>query len=110
MDYYDPGFNGTDGYWRYPIGDFLYTDSVQYFCIEHKAYWILDVIASYQKQMKGYPFLVLYFDVEDDKCLFYVKEDSDLPDIIKQKIEYTDLKVSIKLFWEGGVCLFPSDH
>jgi len=110
MDYFDPDFSGTDNYWKYPLGNFVYTDSVQHFCLEHGAFWILDVVGSWANKFKGYSFLVIYFDVENSKCHFYVREDSDTPDIIKQFISFTDLDVSIKLYFINGVLLFPSDY
>jgi hypothetical protein len=110
MDYYDPMFRGTDQYHRHPIGNFLFTDSVKYFCDSKEAWWTLDVVGSYMDKLKGFSFLVLAFDVEDSRAVFTAREDSGTPAIVKQKIEYTDLSVSVKLFFEDGVLLFPSDH
>lgn len=110
MAYYDPGFHGTDQYHRYPIGGVLYTDSVGFFCEKFEAWWTLDVVGSYMDQMKPYDFLVLTFDVDGNKATFTVKEDDGIPPIITQKIEFTDLTVSIQLFLENGILLFPSDH
>jgi hypothetical protein len=107
--YYDPEFNGTDNYWKHPFG-LLYTDSVADFAKAYGAYWVLDVVASYLPQIKKYDFLVLYFDVEDSRCLFHAKEDTDLPDIIRQEIEFTDLTVSVKLYFVDGLLMFPSDY
>jgi len=109
-DYYDPNFHGTDQYHQYPIGGVLYTDSVGFFCEKYKAWWTLDVVGSYYEQMKTFDFLVLTFDVEGRKATFTASEDVGLPAIINQEIEYTDLTVSIKLFLENGILLFPSDH
>lgn len=107
--YFDPQFFGTENWWKHPLG-FLYTDSIQDFCEKHKAYWILDVVGSYMYGFKDYSFLVICFDVQDSQCKFYAKEDSGQPNIVEQAIEYTDLDVSIKLFFENGVLMFPSDH
>jgi hypothetical protein len=110
MAYYDPGFYGTNEYHRHPIGGVLYTDSVEFFCEKHEAWWALDVVGSYYDRMKSFDFLVLTFDVEGNGASFNVRQDDDLPPIINQEIEYTDLTVSIKLFLENGILLFPSDH
>jgi hypothetical protein len=107
--YYDPHFNGTDNYWKHPFG-LIYTDSVKDFAEEKHAYWTIDVVASYLPNLKGYDFLVLYFDVDDSRCSFYAREDTDEPDVVRQEIEYTDLSVSIKLYLIDGVLMFPSDN
>ena len=109
MEYYDPGFCGTESYYKHYLG-FIYVDSVKYFCETKKAYWVLDLIGSYVPVFRPFPFLVLVLDVEGGKALFHVREDIDTPDVVSQEIEYTDLADSIKLFWEDGVILFPMDH
>lgn len=108
-DYFDPCYHGTDTYWKHPYG-LLYTDSVRDFCHDKKAYWTLDVVASYLPQLKGDDFLVVCFDVEENRCSFYIKEDTGMPDIVRQEIEYTDMPVSIKLYLADGVLMFPSDY
>jgi hypothetical protein len=112
--YYDPMFLGTDNWWKHPLFGYLYTDSVRDFCEKHEAYWILDVVGSYIPKLKDYDFLIIAFDVDNDKGAFYAKEDTDKPHIVDQLIEYTDLDVSIQLYLERGeehqVLMFPSDH
>jgi hypothetical protein len=100
--------HGTDHYHRYPIGNLLLTDSIIMFCEDHKAWWVMDVIGSYAPYEQ--PFLVMTMDVEDEKATFTVREDSDRPIIIEQHIDYTDLDVSIRLFFTDGVLMFPSDY
>jgi hypothetical protein len=108
IEYYDPDYYGTGTYWEHPSG-LLYTDSVYDFAEQYGAYWAIDVVASYLPKLKGYDFLVVFFDVADNHCLFYVREDTNLPDIVRQEIEFTDMKVSIKLFLIDGILMFPSD-
>jgi len=108
-DYFDPGYFGTDTYWKHPFG-LLYTDSVKDFCTEKAAYWALDVVASYLPIIKDYEFLVICFDVDGDHCSFYAREDTDEPEVVRQEIEYTDMPVSIKLYLCNGVLMFPSDN
>jgi hypothetical protein len=109
IEYFDPHFFGTETWWKHPYG-FLYTDSLMDFCEKHKAYWTLDVVGSYMSIFNDFSFLVLYFDVEESHCRFYAREDTGLPNVVEQFIEYTDLDVSIKLYLEEKVLMFPSDH
>lgn len=108
-NYYDPNFNGTETWWKHPYG-LLYTDSVRDFAEKNGAYWAIDVVASYLPDLKQYDFLVCYFDVAGNHCSFYCREDTALPDIVRQEIEYTDLKMSIRLYLIDGVLMFPSDN
>ena len=108
-DYFDPMFNGTETVWKHPCG-LLYTDGVRCFAQDHAAYWTLDVVASYLPRLKKYEFLVVYFDVDENKCQFHVREDSDLPDVVIQEIPFTDLDVSVKFYLIDGMLMFPSDY
>lgn len=107
--YYDPRFSGTDNLWKNPSG-LTYTDSVQDFCEKNGAYWVLDVIASYLPTLQLYPFLLICFNVEDQHCSFHCKEDSNEPDVVYQYIEFTDLKVNLRLYLCSGVLMFPTDY
>jgi len=110
IEYYDPQYYGTETWWKHPLYGFIYTDSIKDFCKEYQAYWVLDVIGSYYPRFKHYSFLLLSFDVVDGKCKFYIQEDTGLKHIIEQKIDFTDLKVSIRLYYENEVICFPSDR
>ena len=110
MEYFDAGYNGTDNYWKHPLYNLVYTDSIRDFCKEYQAYWTLDVIGSYINKIKKYDFLLICFDVRDSTCNFYIQEDIGQEKIIKQYIPYTDLSVSIKLYYENNVLMFPSDR
>lgn len=109
-DYYDPMFCGTENHWKHPLWDLVYVDSVRSFCQEKEAWWTMDVIGSYIDRFKKHDFLVFTFDVNGNEATFTAKEDDGITPIVVQEIEYTDLPVSIKLYWESGIVLFPSDH
>lgn len=109
MNYYDPFFCGTDHYYKHPFG-FLYTDSIRHFCIENKAYWILDLVGSYLASMRDDDLFILSFDVKNSACTFYIKRSIDEKIIKTQEIEYTDLGYPIKIFYENNVLCFPSDR
>lgn len=47
------GFYGTEGYHKITFfGRFVCTDGVRFFAEEGKAFWVLDLIASYQYEKK----------------------------------------------------------
>ena len=107
--YYDPEYFGTWNYWRHPYG-LLYTDSIRDFAESHGAFWTIDVVASYMHKLKGFDFLVLWFDVDDKHCAFFAKEDTGMPEVVRQEIPFTDLTVSVKLYLIEGILMFPSDN
>jgi len=116
--YYDPGFNGTEEYHRVSIfpGAPVVTDSVIHFCEEKKAFWLMDVIASYSGKYNP-EFSVAFFDLDGkDGGLFHIHDDYDsddpdaFPATVSQEIEYTDLDVNVKLYIDNGVVMFPSAY
>ncbi len=106
-NYYDPQFNGTEEYHQYGKS-FLFTDSIKYFANNKEAFWLLDLILSYYKIYKDLDFVVFTLDVKDGKAEFKILD--DVKEIATQSIEYTDLDVSVKLFMDSNVLMFPSDY
>jgi hypothetical protein len=49
-------------------------------------------------------------DVKGDKAVMTVREDTDMPIILKKNIDYTDLKVNVKFYLTNDVLMFPSDY
>lgn len=88
------------------------TDGVKYLADnagEHGAYWLLDIIASYQPRLRKDPFQVWVLKVNRNKKPMAVVtcEDGNGKRLVRQKIEYTDFQLDeIKLYAEhDGVYL-----
>lgn len=107
-------FTGTEQYYRHSIGNFLYTDGIHYLAEKGKCYWLLDVIGSYQRdvKVKNVPFQVWRLDVNEDKtACVTMREDDDTPVIIEQKIPYSDFPLEqIELYFIDVVLLLPSEY
>ncbi len=113
-------FYGTENYYRYLAGLKL-TDGVKFMAEEAGAYWLLDIIASYQCKAK---IRREHFQVWELKLLPRVKgnpnaqpavvtmkTDSDRPLMVKQEIMYTDFPLdSITLWLIDGVILLTSEY
>lgn len=95
------GFTGSELYYKHSIGDFLYMEGIKYLAENARCYWLLDVIGSYQdlKEVKNVPFQLWELTInEDQSAVVNMKEDSDTPVIVKQKLPYTDFPLAhIKL-------------
>lgn len=107
-------FNGTEYYYKHPMyPNFRYTDGIKFFAETYKAHWILDFIFSNQLKPKvgKEPFQIWLIKVnEDNSCVITCKEDSDQPNLLRHKIDYTDLPDSIQLYFIDGVLLLPSEY
>lgn len=106
-------FTGTEQYHRHLFGKF--TDGVNYLADKAGAYWLIDVVMSYRmnKKTRGVNFQV--WELQKNKtgngCVVTMKEDSDKPVIISQKIGFTDFPLDyIKLFLIDGILLLPSEY
>lgn len=104
-------FTGTGRYFKHWLGGY-FTDGVKYMADEAGAYWLIDLVMSYQSELKDKPFQIWTLELtEDNKAAAYMQEDCDLPKIIKQDIPYTDFPLCrIKLYFIDGVLLLPSEY
>ena len=124
LEYALDGFTGTEQYHRlpYPTGNLLMTDGVNYLVEEAKCFWLMDIIASYQRKLKKEDFqtwtlthnkpaetapdmwtvgAVLQSKVgQKPKAEWQVTcGDGDYNLLVSQDIEYSDFPLdSIKLF------------
>jgi hypothetical protein len=111
LEYYDPKFYGTDQYHKGILSPLLHTDSVAYFCKEKRAYWLVDMVASYYRRLHKHNFAVITLIVDDNQqAVFEARTDTIGDVIVRQKIQYTDLDVNVKLYFDSGVLMFPSDY
>ena len=90
----------------------IITDGVKAVADAAGAYWLLDVVGSYQldpKLDKAFQVWTLTVDLEHSKGVVRGYNDAEL--IITQEIEYTDFPLEeIKLFLMDGVILLPNER
>lgn len=132
------GFYGTERYWSTgsPLHPFVYTDGVKYLVHRGSAFWLLDAIASWQRD----PRILNDEDLQDmqfwnlkvhenSSALLQCERDTD-DVVIEQTIPFTDFPLpQIRLYlahiwcaWEShpnehcvpspkyGVLLLPSEY
>jgi hypothetical protein len=107
-------FTGTVDYHAHPSG-MRYTDGVAYLAEEAKAYWFLDLIASWQPKARRDPalqeFQLWELHVNEDASAAAVCSRDSEDEAFRQRIEFTDFpQPYVKLYVEGGVILLPSEH
>jgi hypothetical protein len=107
-------FTGTESYHVHPSG-MRYTDGVKFLADTAGAYWLLDVIASWQpkalRDSSLREFQLWELQVKDDGTATAVCS-RDTDDVaFRQPIPFTDFPLDyVKLYVEGGVILLPSEH
>lgn len=102
-------FTGTEQYHQHWMRQLVYTDGVKYVADAGRAFWLIDVIASYRRKE---PFQVWELKVKPDKsCVVTMREDTGQPTKVRQEIQYTDFPLeNIKFYLIDGVLLLPSEY
>jgi hypothetical protein len=103
-------FNGTENYYKY-FGGLVLTDGVRELAERFKCYWLLDIIASYQPELRKECFQVwTLLRNENDTALVRCTNGNE-KELISQTIPYTDFKAHIATIWlHHMVLLLPSEY
>ena len=89
---------GTDGYHYNAIygKNFVYTDGIKYLMEAADAVWLMQTIFAHRRTED---FQVWTLKVADGKAVLTMKEDTNCPDIVTQKIPYTDFPLDEIEVW-----------
>jgi len=105
-------FTGTTSYYKSSFGRLLLTDGAHYLRERLDCYWLIDIVESYQPQLKDKRFQVWSIDVKpDNSAIVEMKEDTGLEPIVRQEIGWTDFKLKqYEFFCIDGVVLLKSEY
>lgn len=115
-------FTGTVNYYRHWSGLILYTDGVQYLAETAQCHWLLDLIASHQRDLSNHTDERLHemqfwtLTVHADKSAELVCiADKGVPPAVTEPIDWTDFPLPEISLWvaDGGnvmVAYLPSEH
>jgi hypothetical protein len=100
----------TENYYKYNFG-MLLTDGALQLAKTYGAFWFLEVIVSYQSQLKTEEFQVWTLTrYDDDSCLIRCT-DGNGRQLKSQEIDYTDFICATATLWvEKNIILLPSEH
>ncbi|MDP8218970.1 MAG: hypothetical protein P9M03_09620 [Candidatus Theseobacter exili] len=111
------GFTGTENYYKHWLPDFFFTDGIKTAVTKFAAYWLLDVVFSYQTKpnVSGEKFQIWTITVEDKKATVEMRSDADQPVLIRQQIPFTTFPEGLfKMYYidDGSykVLLLPSEY
>lgn len=105
-------FTGTTQYYRSGMGGLLLTDGAHYLRERLNCYWLIDIVESYQPQLRDKRFQLWSIQVHKDKsALVEMREDSGLEPLVKQALQYTDFKLKqYEFFCIDRVVLLKSEY
>jgi hypothetical protein len=110
-------FIGTENYYLHFSRGFLFTDGVKAVADQFKAYWLINVIASYQirKEVRLKLFQIWSITSGRGKAIVEMQPDSDRPVLVKQEISVTDFpegRLTMYYLDDGSnrVLLLPSEY
>lgn len=92
------GFTGSERYYRHGLNRrLLWTEGMQYLAEQCGAFWLIDVVASHQRNRK---LRADYFQLwrieagEDGGAVITARHDSDRPAVVEQEIPFTDFPLT----------------
>jgi len=107
-------FYGTEHYYKTNqfVPDLQHTDGIQWLCIKAQCHWILDIIASVQRNgprlcQEEFQSWILTVDLEQSTALIICTDGGAGPsgehrELYRQKIPYTDFPLKEIKLWVRG--------
>ena len=108
-------FCGTENWCKHWTGRLTFTDGVKFLAEKAGAFWLIDLVASYQTaRLRQEEFQVWILTVDRERTPMAVatcQADTNAPVLVRQPIDYTDFPLpSIKLWLVGGVLMLPNEY
>ena len=103
---------GTEAYYNGFANMIKFTDGIKIMADKFQAYWLIDVVASYQNnKAKGIPFQIWTIKSNSNTAVVEMIEDTEQPVLIRQKIPFTDFPEGIlKMYCIDNILLLPSEY
>lgn len=111
-------FTGTESYhrWSTLFPNIVLTDGA-HFVAENGAYWIMDIIGSYQPELqklawaRAFQIWELKVNLEEHTAVITCREDSDTEPVVTQEIPFTDFDLpNIKFYVQNNVIMLPREY
>ena len=111
-------FTGSERLYRHSSRCLQYTEGIKYLAEQAEAFWLIDAIASYQREpqiredpmLRDFQLWILATNLEAHSAVLSCYRDTDDP-AFSQQIEYTNFPLAeIKLYVCNSVLLLPSEY
>ena len=108
-------FTGSETYYRHHLSGMLFTEGVYHLAQRAKAYWLIDLIASWQEKARRDPWLrdfqLWELTVRENRSAVAICFRDSEEEAFRQDIEFTDFPLDhVSVYVEGNVILLPSEH
>jgi hypothetical protein len=108
-------FCGTDNWWRHWTRRITYTDGVKFLAEKAGAYWLIDLVASYQTaRLRREEFQIWTLTVDRQRtppAVTTCQSDTDKPLLVRQEIEHTDFPLAAITLWlVKAVLILPNEY
>ncbi len=106
-------FIGTQEYHRLSLGRMVCTDGIKYLAEKCGAFWLIDLVASYQIQefREAHRFQLWKVTLlEGNKAVVTCKEDTGAANLVEQHIEFTDFPFDYEWYVVDGVMMVKSEY
>jgi len=101
---------GTENYYKHWTGT-RYTDGIKTLAEAAQAHWLIDAITSHQQTHANRTFQVWTLHVKNNKATLTMREDTELPTLVTQKIPTTDFPTGEwKLYLINNILLLPQEY
>ncbi len=108
------GFTGTENYYLHHLTNGMtmkLTDGAQFVREFGNAYWLFNIILSWQMKLHTFPFQVWRLQKQGDGSWFIQCMDGDDHILGCQEIGYTEFPVAqLEIWLVDGVCLLPTEY
>jgi len=102
---------GTDKYYQHWTKRGYWTQGINDMAEKYKAFWLIDVVMSYQHKLWKYPFQIWTIKSENEKAVVEMTDDVNQPVLIRQKIPFTDFpEGTLKMYYIDNILLLPSKY
>ena len=103
-------FTGTSRYYPHWFRTIVFTDGIKFVAESVGAFWLIDVVASYQPLKVGFQVWTLrkHEEIWRVEC-----SDADEKFVLAQDIEYTDFPEELmpfEMYVQNGVLFLPSEY
>ncbi len=105
--------NGSENLYRHPLTKMVFTDGVKDMADTCGAYWLIDLVFSYQiqKQVRLETFQVWALKRVKNAVFTIQATDGNDNHVVSQQIPYSDFKYDTATLWlVDGVLLLPSEY
>ena len=99
----------SEAFYKYNFG-LVITSGTKSMADTFGVYWFLDIIASYQGQLRNEEFQVWTLTRKGSSAIITASDGNDRL-LISQPIPFTDFEPDVAVLWlEGNVILLPGEH